>query len=193
MRRPFFLPNNGLISEDFLVLALREGPKISEDKHHHFVISVERVFRVLITSVRLSECSEAKNQPKEEVFSRTSLRTSGQKLTLEMLAKQACRHGHAAQTSTKKHNFSLKNFGLICRSLNRLPTQRAQWDICLPRGKSCRGTIFAPVLPLNYPHHEGILGTIWGTIYCTQIAYMQGLNHFMEQFEGQCRGQFRRG
>ena len=24
----------------------------------------------------------------------------------------------------------------------------------------CRGTIFAPVLPLNYPHHEGILRTI---------------------------------
>ena len=30
-----------------------------------------------------------------------------------------------------------------------LPTQRAQWDIRLPRGKNCRGTIFAPVLPLN--------------------------------------------
>ena len=38
-----------------------------------------------------------------------------------------------------------------------LNTQRTQWDICLPRGKNCRGTIFSPVLPLSYPHHEGIV------------------------------------
>ena len=59
--------------------------------------------------------------------------------------------------------------------------------------KNCRGTIFAPVLPLNYPHHEGILGTIWGTIFCPPIAYFQGLNHSQEQFEGQFKGQFQRG
>ena len=66
-------------------------------------------------------------------------------------------------------------------------SQRAQWDIWLPRGKNCRGTIFAPqiVLPLNYPHHEGNWGTIWGTIFCPQMAYFQGLNHFKGQFEGQ--------
>ena len=35
---------SSLISEDFLELALREGPKISEDKNPHYLISVERVF-----------------------------------------------------------------------------------------------------------------------------------------------------
>ena len=62
-------------------------------------------------------------------------------------------------------------------------SQRAQWDIWLPRGKNCCGTIFAPVLPLNYPHHEGILGTIWGTIFCPQIAYFQRSNLF-KGFQG---------
>ena len=63
----------------------------------------------------------------------------------------------------------------------------------MPRGKNCRGIIFAPVLPLNYPHHEGILGTIWGTIFCPQIAYFQGSSHFKGQFEGQFQGHFQRG
>ena len=69
----------------------------------------------------------------------------------------------------------------------------AQGDICLPRGKNCRGTIFAPVLPLNNPHHEDILGIIWGIIFCPQIAYFQGLSHLEGHFEGQFRGQFQRG
>ena len=47
---------------------------------------------------------------------------------------------------------------------------------CLPRGKKkVAGQFLVPVLPLNYPHHEGILGTIWGTIFGPQIAYLQGL------------------
>ena len=49
--------------------------------------------------------SDSKNQPKEEVFGRTSLRTSGQKLRSgppNPGKKQAFWHGHAARTSTKK-------------------------------------------------------------------------------------------
>ena len=59
--------------------------------------------------------SETKKQPKEEVFGRTSLRTSGQKLRSgpPKLEKTSIGgRGHAAWTSTKK-NFGLKNFGLI--------------------------------------------------------------------------------
>ena len=72
--------------------------------------------------------------------------------------------------------------------MGALSPQRAQWDIWLPRGKNCPGTIVAPVLPLNYPHHEGIPGTVWGTTFCPQIPYFQGVNHF----EGQFTGQFQR-
>ena len=43
MRKPF----SSLIKEISLVLALREGPKISEDKNPHSLISVERVFKYL--------------------------------------------------------------------------------------------------------------------------------------------------
>ena len=61
--------------------------------------------------------SETKNQPKEEVFGRTSLWTSGQKLRsgLPSPGKKASWHGHSARTSTKK-SFGLKNFGLIFHS-----------------------------------------------------------------------------
>ena len=38
-------PFSTTISEDFLVLALREGPKICEDKIPHYLTSMERVFR----------------------------------------------------------------------------------------------------------------------------------------------------
>ena len=74
----------------------------------------------------------------------------------------------------------------------KILSQRAQWDICLPRGKNCRGTIFAPVLPLNYLHHEGILGAIWGTTFYPEIAYFQGPNHLKGQLKGQFKGQFQR-
>ena len=48
--------------------------------------------------------SVTKNQPKEEVFGRTSLRTSGQKLRSAPPnpRKQAFWHGRAARTSTQK-------------------------------------------------------------------------------------------
>ena len=55
--------------------------------------------------------SGAKNQPKEEVLGRISLR--GQ--ALQILEKEAFWHGHPARTSMK--NFVLKNFGLVFRFL----------------------------------------------------------------------------
>ena len=59
------------------------------------------------------------------------------------------------------------------KSLKRFVGQKRAKNVTKPEGpvrhlfaagKNCRGTIFAPVLLLNYPHHEGSLGTIWGTI-----------------------------
>ena len=64
--------------------------------------------------------SETKNQPKEEVFGRTSLRTSGQTLRSgpPNPGKKTFWHGRVARTST--NNFCLKNFGPIFRSLMAL-------------------------------------------------------------------------
>ena len=56
--------------------------------------------------IELLKClfQKRKISPKTEVFGRTSLRTSGQKLRSgpPNPGKQAFRHGHAARTSTKK-------------------------------------------------------------------------------------------
>ena len=58
-----------------------------------------------LSSKSLGPSSGTKNQPKEEVFGRISLRTSGQKLRSEpqiLEKKQAFGHRHPARTSMKK-------------------------------------------------------------------------------------------
>ena len=46
------------------------------------------------------------------------------------------------------------------------PSQRARRGILMPRGKSCRETIFARQLPRNCPHHGGNLERGKNVLYC---------------------------
>ena len=71
------------------------------------------------TSVKTAKCPETKDQPKGEVFGRTSMRTSGQK-RLSGPPKPGKKNKHFGMDMPRgrpRKNFGLKNFGLIFRSL----------------------------------------------------------------------------
>ena len=69
------------------------------------------------TSPSNMDHSETKNQPKEEVFGRTSLRTSDQNFGQALQVLENKHFGTDMPRGRPRKNFGLKNFGLIFRSL----------------------------------------------------------------------------
>ena len=85
----------------------------------------------------------------------------------------------------------------ICGCLQRSATPKPfDFQSQLKTSKNERRTAKnIPEGPVRHllPSRRGHSRTIWGTIFCPQIANSQGLNHFKGQFEGQFKGQFQRG